>query len=405
MLLPHALAALLYMAWRAYILSPDYLFSYMGGKIQLGLQWWLHLLDLGLVFNFLYVSWHRWIMVALGVFLLGALLHASKMAWLRALVMLVVVMLPLYPLLKLPQMRLYFLPVLVLLIGYAFITDWLLWLSQSYTLRKREGALAISNHWLVSGLVLALMVAPFLPGIFYPFVSTRGPFFAQFKREGEFVMQSSSTKALVHPTSWPMGFWWYFTALSRLRHDVLHDDQSPAVCYDPCVCSALMPRQSMRSMAGQLHATLWPVSRDPGVCSDRTSPLQVHLSLEQGKDYPLLKWRLGPYGEDGYYELILEEKDSNMHGRPESVRPIGLHPVGHGHFVVTVRWNSAAGWSTVSPPFEIVPGMPAIDWSRPWQPHPAQQARVIAPTLPDHVSAQDPLNSTTIPTTNQGNKS
>ena len=404
MLLPHAVAALLYLTWRTYMLSPDYVLGYGGGQVQLGLEQWLNVWRIGLIVNHLAASWQRGALTILGVLLLCAMARASKMAWLRALALVALTVLPLFPLLGMLQIRLYFLPMLVGVVGCAFVLDWLVELAARYRLTTADGTVVIS-HGQVAAVLVALLAAPLVPAVVEPHETIQRPMLARFGQEGRFALRANAQEALVHPISWPIDFWWYFTALSRLRHDVLHDDQFPAICYDPCFCSTMAPRQAVRAMPGALQPTLWPVSRDAGICGDRASPLTVHLAMDGRKGYPILRWRLGPYGEDGYFALHLEDTEHKVAGQYYPVRPTGMHPVGHGHLVVTVRWYSTAGWSTVSPPFVIVPGMPAIDWSRPLQPHPAQQARVNTPTLPDHVSAQGPLNSTKGTTTNQGNKS
>lgn len=367
MLSPHCAAALLYLAWRAYMLAPENPFVYGGVKPQVGLGSWMQFLEQGLILNFQHVPlhWSRWIVIALGILLALALAHATKMTWIRALALLVLSLLPSYSLLHFPQVRLYFLPMLVLMIGYSYLIDWLLEVVGVYQLREKDGGIAISGYWLGAFIVLFGMVAPLVPGTVSPVIFSTRKVFLQFKREGEFMMHAPATNAVVHPAMLQAWFWWYFTPLGYLRSLVLGEKQAPAVCYDPCICSARSPHPgSMRYMKGKLRPTLWPVSRDLDICGDRESPLLVHLELDESRSYPLLKWRLGPYSENGTYELILYETERNVYASFGMVHAEDRFPFAHGHYQVMVRWQSDEGWSTVSPAFTITSGMEPIHWAR-----------------------------------------
>lgn len=403
MLLPHAVAALLYLAWRAFMLSPDYMLGYGGGQVKLGLEQWLNVWRIGLSVNHMTTSWQRGVVTIFEVLVLCAMVRASGMAWLRALALVALTVLPLFPLLSMLQIRLYFLPVLVLAIGCAFVLDWLLELATRYRLTRADGMVVISHGQLAAALI-ALLAAPLAPAVISPHETTQRPMLARFGQEGRFALRANAQQALVHPIGWPIDFWWYFTSLATLRHAALHDDQSPAICYDPCFCSALAPRQAVRAMPGGLQPTLWPVSRDAGICGDRASPLTVHLAMDGRKGYPLLRWRLGPYGEDGYYALHLEDTEHKVAGQYYPVRPAGVHPVGHGQITVTVRWLSAAGWSTVSPPFVVAPGMQPVDWSRPLPSSFRQQPNDPQPLAPAAGPAAGPVSPSSPAMTSPGGK-
>lgn len=382
LLLPHGVAAVLYMVWRVYMLSPDYVLGYGGGQVELSLGQWLNVWHTGLILLNMEAPWQRGLLGVLAILLLCAMVRASVMAWLRALALPLLTVLPLFPLLGMLQIRLYFLPVLVLMIGCAFVLDWLLGLTMHWRNIRTDGTEAIPPGQLVAALVVC-MAAPLLPRVIEPHESIQQPMLARFEAEGRFALQANTHQGLVHPISWPIDFWWYFTSLAAVRSSVLHDTQFPAVCYDPCFCSATAPRQGVHVMAGGLQqATLWPVSRDVAVCGNRSAPLTVHLAMDTSKVYPILRWRLGPYGADGYYALHLEDTEHKVIGQYYPVRPIGQHPVGHGRITVTIRWLSATGWSTVSPPFAIAPGMSPIDWGRPQHAGIQKQASAIRPALP-----------------------
>lgn len=381
MLLPHGIAAMAYLGWRAYMLSLSYLFGYGGGEIKLGIVRLLDVVRLGLTLNHMAADWQKGILVSLSLLVLFALGRSSKMAWLRALALVALAVVPLFPLLGMLQIRLYFLPMLVGAIGCAFVLEWFLDWSGRYHLTRLKVPMAIPRKPLLMGVVL-FMAAPLGPAIITPHESTQKPMLDRFAQEGRFALHAITQNALLHPISWPINFWWYFSALATLRSAVLHDAQFPAICYDPCVCSALDPRHAVRAMRSGLQSTLWPVSRDSRVCGDRTSPLAVHLSVERSKGYPMLHWRLGPYGLDGFFELRLEDVENKVIGQYYPVRPIGMHPIGHGRFKVSVRWVSSLGWSSVSPPFLLTPGMPPVDWSRALPPGPSQQTSTMAPPPP-----------------------
>lgn len=383
MLLPHGVAAVAYMVWRVYMLSPDYALGYGGGQIELGLEQWLNVWRIGLILLHMEAPWQRGLLSVLAVLFLCAMGRASVMAWLRALALPLLTVLPLFPLLGMLQIRLYFLPMLVLMIGCAFVLDWLLGLTMRWRITRADGTVAAPPRQLLVAALVVCMAAPLLPRLIEPFESFQRPMLARFEAEGRFALQANAQQGLVHPISWLTDYWWYFTALAVLRSAVLHDTQFPAVCYDPCFCSARAPRQGVHFMAGGLQqATLWPVSRDIAVCGDRSAPLSVHLAMDSTKGYPILRWRLGPYGADGSFALHLEDTEHKVIGQYYSVHPIGQHPVGHGRITVTIRWLSSAGWSTVSPPFAIAPGMAPIDWSRPRQAGTRQQVSVPRPAFP-----------------------
>lgn len=366
LLTPHAVMAALYISWRAYMLSPDFMLGYGGGHIQLNLHNWLNIWNVGLLLNLMAAPWQKGILSLTGL-LFVACLGGNWRAWLRTLALLVLTVLPLYPLLDMLQIRLYYLPLLALIIAQGFVFDWFV-RRERWHLPLGKGrftgfALAFDGLWISSvvGVVFALL---FVPSLILPHQSISKEALSRFRQEGEHALHASATEALVHPTTWPLDFWWYFTALAALRYEKMHDLFVPPVCYDPCICSRLQPHEAIKFSPKGKTRTLWPVSYDPEVCGDETSPLSLNITLDESRGYPIMQWKLGPYGSNGYYELLFFEKNTHVAGFGYPVRPNGKHPVGHGRLIVRVRWLSFEGWSSVSPPFEIAPGMEPINWSR-----------------------------------------
>ena len=366
MLVPHALAGMIYILCRSYMLSPEYMIGYGGGHIKIDFQSWLNIWNVGLILNRIAAPWQKAILSLSGL-LVMVFLGRSLMGWLRALALLALVVLPLYPMLDMLQIRLYFLPCLALIIGQAFVLDSLIRKSRwrlPWIGRNTAGSRWTLDLRLMTPIVGVLYLLLFLPSFILPHQTISMEALKRFRQEGEHALRAKATEALVHPTSWPLDFWWYFTGLSALRQEILHVPAAPPICYDPCVCSRLEPHSSRKFGPNGEMMTLWPVSHDAAVCGDTTSPLVVNISLDESKGYPIMEWKLGPYGNAGYYELLMIEKSSRVTGFGYPVRPKGKHPVGHGRFVVRVRWLSFEGWSTVSPPFSIAPGMQPIHWLR-----------------------------------------
>ena len=364
-LMPCAFFALAYLLWRAYMLDPEFMSGYGGGHFNLGLKQWSSFGTEWVLATSMSATWQVGILT-LAAALLVVALGTSLMAWLRAIALSLLTILPGYPFLGILPTRLCFLSILVVVIGFSCILD----------MFSRHGRLAFSfrkntelpisgvnRQWLGGGMGLffGLLMAP---GYFSSITPVAKPEMERFKQEGRFALSATPEQGLINPSNRPLPFWWFFSSLARLRAGVMHDPAHPAVCYDPCACSPLIPRKGLRITAQGIQEALWPVSWDEGVCGSLTKPLSVSLSFEKERRFPLLKWRLGPYGYNGMYVFQLEDRRADVFGFEPGVWPKGSHPVGREGLFMRVRWLEYTGSSAISPPFEIRPDMQPIEWKR-----------------------------------------
>ena len=369
LLWPHVLVLIFYVIWRGYMLTPNYIFGYGGEPTpSIRIEKLLGIYNIGMYFLASDDKWRKLIAAIWGILLLTALLRNGWMVAVRGLTMLIVSLVPIYPLLDMPQIRLYFLPWLTGALGCGFVVDWLMGLMQQEVWARQMLRFGRIQFPLGNGVIMVFSWSAILVvmiGYLHPWENLKKPYHDRFALEGKLALTAPQGMALLHPISWPIDYWWFIVALSKLRHEVLRQPETLAACYDPCICSQLGPRPSLQVVQGQLVETLWPISRDEAVCGDRKAPLKVHFEIKHNYATTMLYWQFGPYDSKGYFELELSNITEKIYGFKTRVRSIGKYPLGKDVLQVIVRWVSEEGWSVVSPPFVI--SKKNIDESIRWQ--------------------------------------
>jgi hypothetical protein len=320
-IVPYAVSAAAYLAWRLWMLGAGALVSAYGSlsdgsggalgglapaAATLGVAWWPELLVVALL---------------LGAHLVRLMRERRVASLVLIAALAVITAAPLIPVLALLQPR-------MLLLAAFLLGVWL----------------AVAAHALVGGRlggVTVAAVAVLLLALGLAAVGNSGSwrdrtFVARYRVEGRYVLAGTDRRPLLDPVGPP----WYYTFLATLRR-LQHDSPAPDVCFDHCLCEAAEHNAEAVRFSG---GTLRRVPLDRAGCCFR--PATMDVSVTCGKDH-IARWRLGPYA-DGTWAFV------DRAGHAQSIPARGTYPLEiAGSMTLRFLYRSPEGWAALSPPLVI----------------------------------------------------
>lgn len=318
-LIPLIILAGLYVVWRAEMLQWHRLISgYDSSLIPKLTQAYVQHLPQRLVqiLNWLTV-WQQSIFgVIIGLFVFFTLWRARITEIIFILVLLALVILPIIPVLTILDTRYLVLPYFVFCLGIG------------WTLQVLRG-----NHQLLLSLGLGF------GAIFASMAAIQSLSFKelqqQYRTEGQFILQGKSGTLMQ-----PMGMYWYYQGLQRLRTLTLHLSENTYVCYDSCYCTQAAPLYHYVK-SSQLEF----FSDNRSECSDKNQNLQAVVNFKND----ILSWQLAPQPTGQYYASL--SQSHKLHGQFFPIPATGQFAVVAEKVYVIFKYVAAV--PQYSPVFEL----------------------------------------------------
>jgi len=320
-LIPFIIIALIYVLWRAEMLQwqrlisgydsslvPKLTLAYLYDLPQrlLNILGWLTTWQIT-IFSIIFVSF--WLIL---------FKHARSAQIIFISVLIVLVAVPIIPVLTILDTRYLVLPYFLLCIGFGWILQFL---------RTRV------PFFITFGFGLSLIAASVQA--IYPLSFNEMQ--QRYRVEGEFILRGEAG-TLQHP----IGMYWYYQGLQRLRTEVLHLPESTHVCYDPCACSLSEPIYRYQDKQLKLSS----FAENQARCTAKNQTLSAVTRFEND----ILFWQLERHQTGQYFASLSKNKE--LHGQFFPIPATGQFAVVAEKVFVMFKYGSATGETIYSPIIE-----------------------------------------------------
>ncbi len=157
----------------------------------------------------------------------------------------------------------------------------------------------------------------------------------QYRTEGQFILQGESGTLIE-----PIGMYWYYQGLQRLRRMALQQPENTHVCYDSCSCTQVAPLYHY-TKSSQLEIFSTHFSE----CSEKNQNLQAVVNFKND----ILAWKLAPQSTGQYYASLSTHHD--LHGQFFPIPATGQFAVVAEKAYVIFKYVAAV--PQYSPVFEL----------------------------------------------------